>query len=326
MQITRKQVGTILFTIQAIAILLMLIGQITVVGIDNTAITIAIAMLITVALFIAYWRDWAHAGNANVILMTLLVGLGTPEPFVTRTTAPITLTPLAVALILARPRWIIIASVGILTIYSVRGGAANNYMNAYIGDLRSLGTFVFMTGSLFLSRLVADAAQRVAEHEAQRADRARSEAEEKATVLGHQTTELTAQNLEQRRLIALVDILEIPIVALEEQVLFAPLVGRFDIRRFDALTKRLLDQVASQHAALVVMDISGIPEMDAHNAAGLQRVVQALRLLGCEVLLTGLSAQIAHTLAAQNINLSGVATLRTPQDALAFWRAKQRLV
>jgi anti-anti-sigma regulatory factor len=323
MQITRKQVGIILFAIQATAILLMLIGQITVVGIDNTAIIIGVAMLITCVLFIAYWRDWAHAGNANVLLMTLLVGLGTPEPFVTRMTAPITLTPLAVALILARPRWIIIASIGVLTIYSVRGGAANNYLNAYIGDLRSLGTFVFMTGSLFLSRLVADAAQRVAEREAQRADRARSEAEEKATILGHQATELTAQNAEQRRLIALVNVLEIPVVALEERVLFAPLVGRFDTRRFDALTKRLLDQVASQQAALVIMDISGIPEMDTSNADGLQRVVQALRLLGCEVILTGLSARIAQTLAIQYINLNGVATLRTPQDALALWRAKQ---
>jgi rsbT co-antagonist protein RsbR len=322
MHITQRQVGTTLFIIQALAASLMLAGQLSLAAFDFTSAAIAIAVVAILGLFVAYRRGWPYAGTFNVILMTLLVGFGTPEPFVTKMTAPITLTPIAVALILARPAWIIIASVGVLTIYSARAGVNNGFMNAYIGDLRSLGTVIFMTGSMFLSRLVADGSQRAAQQEAQRADAARTEAEEKAATLARQARELIAKNTEQQRLISLVDILEVPVVMLEDRVLLAPLVGQFDQRRFDILTRRLLDRVASQRIALVILDISSVPQVDPAQIESLQRVVQALKLLGCEVMLTGINPNIAQTLAGQHANLAGVATFRAPQEALATWRVR----
>jgi rsbT co-antagonist protein RsbR len=324
MHLTRKLVGTILLAIQVTAATMMLAGQLVVSGFDTTALAIAVAVVVTCIVLVAYRRDWPYAGPANVVLMTLLVGFGTPEPFVTKATAPISLTPIAVALILARPAWIIAASVGVLAIYSGRAGIGNNFINAYIGDLRSLGTIVFMTGSMFLSRLVADHAQNAATQEAQRADRARAEAEEKADALATQTALLMHQNTEQQRLIQLVDVLEVPIVTLEEHVLLAPLIGQFDQRRLESLTQRLLHQVATQRTALVLLDMSGVPHVEPDQAALLERVVQALKLLGCTVMLTGLKPAVAQTLAAAQVSLRDIATFRTPQEALASWRVRYK--
>jgi len=43
---------------------------------------------------------------------------------------------------------------------------------------------------------------------------------------------------------------------------------------------------------------------------------QAIRLLGCEVTLSGISAAVAITLIHLGVNLDGIATARSPQEAL----------
>jgi rsbT co-antagonist protein RsbR len=43
---------------------------------------------------------------------------------------------------------------------------------------------------------------------------------------------------------------------------------------------------------------------------------QAIRLLGCEVTLSGISAAVAITLIHLGVNLEGIATARSPQEAL----------
>ena len=45
-------------------------------------------------------------------------------------------------------------------------------------------------------------------------------------------------------------------------------------------------------------------------------VAQALRLLGCRVTLSGISSEVALTLTQQEIALSDIATVRSPQEAL----------
>jgi anti-anti-sigma regulatory factor len=256
------------------------------------------------------------------VLITLLTGIGTPEPFVTKASALIVLVPTSIALILARPAWIIGSMVGVLAIYSLRGGPANYFVNAYIGDLRTLGTVIFLVGCMFLSRLVAETAQRAAEAAAERADLARAEAEQKAGLLVQQAEDLAVRNEEQSRLLALVDTLEVAAVALDDGILLAPLIGRVDQRRLDILTERLLKQATLQRTLLVILDVAGVPSISATVAVALGRLAQALQLVGCTVMITGLTSTVAQTLTAEGVGFPGVATIRAPQEALALWRAR----
>jgi hypothetical protein len=51
-------------------------------------------------------------------------------------------------------------------------------------------------------------------------------------------------------------------------------------------------------------------------AHALTQTVQAVRLLGCEVVLSGISASVAMTLTQLDVNVKGLHTVRNPQEAL----------
>jgi rsbT co-antagonist protein RsbR len=127
---------------------------------------------------------------------------------------------------------------------------------------------------------------------------------------------LRTKNEEQRRLLELVATLEIPAVPLADNVLLAPIVGHLDSRRAEMLTARLLDEVHQRRTDMVILDITGVQEVDRTVAQGLLTTVQTLRLLGCKVTLSGVSASTAMTLVDQGIGLEGVRTARSPQEAL----------
>jgi anti-anti-sigma regulatory factor/PAS domain-containing protein len=133
-----------------------------------------------------------------------------------------------------------------------------------------------------------------------------------------QVAALRTQNEEQSRLLELIATLEIPAVALADNVLLVPIVGHLDSRRAKTLTARLLEQVYQRRARLVVLDITGVQEVDTMVAKALLQTVQALRLLGCQVTLSGVSASTAMTLVHQGVALEGVRTVRSPQEALSL--------
>ena len=58
-------------------------------------------------------------------------------------------------------------------------------------------------------------------------------------------------------------------------------------------------------------------------ARGLLNTAQALRLLGCAVTLSGISADVAMTLVGLDVGLENVATAGSPREALASYLDQQ---
>ena len=131
--------------------------------------------------------------------------------------------------------------------------------------------------------------------------------------------ELSTQLEQQRQLLNLVTSLETPAVPLAEGVLFVPIVGHVDTRRAQDLNERLLEAANTQRARLVILDIAGVSILDTAVAQALLQTSQALRLLGCRVAISGISPENALTLTHLGIEMRGVATVRSPQEALATW-------
>ena len=71
------------------------------------------------------------------------------------------------------------------------------------------------------------------------------------------------------------------------------------------------------HGLTMAMEKDKDPEIRREVAQALMDTVRALRLLGCDVTVTGISAAVATTLTETCATLSGIVTARTPQDALA---------
>ncbi len=87
---------------------------------------------------------------------------------------------------------------------------------------------------------------------------------------------------------------------------------------------RLLEEASAQRARLVIIDIAGITIIDSAVARALLNTAQALRLLGCEITISGISANVALTLTQLDVGLEGVGTVRSPQEALRAHKAQER--
>ena len=151
------------------------------------------------------------------------------------------------------------------------------------------------------------------------ADAARAEAnarlaEERAAELERQTVRLQETEHMLRTLVAT---LETPTVPLASSVLLAPIVGRVDSRRAEALVHRLLTVASAERTRLMVIDIAGVPAFDTQVAQSLLRAAQALELIGCHVALTGISPTTAQTMTTLGIRMDNIMIARSPQDILA---------
>jgi methyl-accepting chemotaxis protein len=129
-------------------------------------------------------------------------------------------------------------------------------------------------------------------------------------------TELEQKNADQQRLLDLVATLETPAIPIAEGVLFAPVFGSLDSHRSQRLTERLLDEVHTRRIRKVILDITGVVTVDTQVAHALLQLVQALKLLGCKVVITGISAAVATTITELGVQLTGVETYHSPQEVL----------
>lgn len=124
---------------------------------------------------------------------------------------------------------------------------------------------------------------------------------------------LLAENQQQRETIRR---LGVPALPLGAGTLVMPLVGLLDDERLEALLSRALDAIAAASTRTLIIDITGVPVIDAEVAGGLLRVPQAARLLGAEVVMVGMSPEVAQTVVSLGLNFGGLRTASTLQDAL----------
>jgi len=108
-----------------------------------------------------------------------------------------------------------------------------------------------------------------------------------------------------------------PLVPLTDRVLLMPLVGAVDARRAQRIIQTLLNTLAETRVPVVIIDITGVPTVDAHVANTLVQAAQAARLLGTYVVLTGMRAGVARSLVGLGADLSGVTSRKTLRDGLS---------
>ncbi|HSN96938.1 MAG TPA: PAS domain S-box protein, partial [Candidatus Nanopelagicales bacterium] len=119
--------------------------------------------------------------------------------------------------------------------------------------------------------------------------------------------------------------LSTPLVPLGNGVLLAPLVGTMDRTRTEQLLSVLLEGVVTHAARAAILDITGVPSIDAQVASSLARATRAVSLIGAEVILTGLSPSAARTLVELGVDLEGLTVRATLRDGLAYTLGDLRL-
>ena len=110
--------------------------------------------------------------------------------------------------------------------------------------------------------------------------------------------------------------LSTPVLQVRERLLILPIIGVLDSQRAGQLTEQLLRGIRRHRAKMVVIDITGVADVDEVVADSLVRTVDASRLMGAEVIITGLSSKIAQTLVTIGVDLSKMRTVGDLQGGI----------
>lgn len=110
--------------------------------------------------------------------------------------------------------------------------------------------------------------------------------------------------------------LSTPVLQVRERLLILPIIGVIDPQRARQVTEQLLRGIRSNRAKVVVIDITGVPSVDSTVANHLVQTVDASRLMGATVIVTGLSSEIAQTLVTIGVDLSKMKTVGDLQGGI----------
>jgi anti-anti-sigma regulatory factor len=117
--------------------------------------------------------------------------------------------------------------------------------------------------------------------------------------------------------------LSTPVLQLRAGLLLLPIVGALDPDRLAGLRSGLLDGIRARRARAVVIDVTGVPEIDTLVANGLIGTVDSARMMGAAVIVSGLSGEIAQTLVTAGVDLRRIDSAGDLESGIE--RAQRRL-
>jgi rsbT co-antagonist protein RsbR len=109
-----------------------------------------------------------------------------------------------------------------------------------------------------------------------------------------------------------------PIVKITQDILLMPLMGIVDTIRAQKIIEGLLESVVEQQAALAILDMTAVPTFDTHVANNILKTIVAAKMVGTQVILSGISPNAALTIVKLGVDLSHVETFNTLENAIAY--------
>lgn len=306
------------------------VGALLAIALGNSSFLVAIALarqgrvylaawlvvgMTLVAIISALWNTASYQAAFYLVLPVMLAGVVLPA------------RQIWIALALAESGlWATVMLSGhpltnLMERQAVLGGALLMVMVALLSFLGARGT----TQALANARLARDAARRawasLAEANAELEARIAARTAELSTALAQQQAQATAlaESLAiQQRLHETIAQLSLPVLPIRDDTLVAPLVGVLDADRATRLLSQVLQAIEARRARFLVLDVTGLANVDAQVAATLLQTAGAARLLGAEPLLVGIRPEVAQALAALDVTLGGLHTAATLEQGLAL--------
>ena len=107
-----------------------------------------------------------------------------------------------------------------------------------------------------------------------------------------------------------------PLLSVWKGIKVLPLIGTLDsIRTQDAMEKALTS-MAEEYIQILIIDITGVLTVDTMVSDHLIRMATAIRLMGGDCIITGISPEVARTVTQLGVDLSNLHTRRTLADGL----------
>jgi rsbT co-antagonist protein RsbR len=110
--------------------------------------------------------------------------------------------------------------------------------------------------------------------------------------------------------------LSTPVIRVYDRILLLPLVGAIDSHRANQVMDSVLSKVSEAQAKCIIIDIAGVPVVDTKVADNLIKTTAAVRLLGAQTILTGITAQVARTIVQLGVDVSAMHTKSRLADGI----------
>ena len=110
--------------------------------------------------------------------------------------------------------------------------------------------------------------------------------------------------------------LSTPVLQIRDKLLILPVIGLIDTLRARQLTEQLLEAIRDRRAKVVVVDITGVPNVDSKVANHLIQTAEASKILGAKCIFTGVSPEIAQTIVSIGVEVSKMYTVGDLQGGI----------
>lgn len=127
----------------------------------------------------------------------------------------------------------------------------------------------------------------------------------------------------------LVKELSSPLIPVLDGIVVVPLIGRYDEDRAEDLIMNTLNNLPKYQARFVLLDLTGLnTDISPYTAELIDKLGSAARLLGVEVILVGISAELAMTITGTLTGLKKYECLQTLQHGIyyALGKSGRRIV
>ncbi|KKI91049.1 hypothetical protein WQ54_16990 [Bacillus sp. SA1-12] len=113
-----------------------------------------------------------------------------------------------------------------------------------------------------------------------------------------------------------VEDLSAPLVPVKEGVVVLPLIGNIDSNRTKHLLEKVVPVISELQINHLITDFSGVLSINEEMARNIHEIGLVLRLLGIQVITTGISPKLAQTAVKSGLDFSETTTFTNVKQAL----------
>ncbi|MGM0845647.1 MAG: STAS domain-containing protein [Bacillota bacterium] len=115
-----------------------------------------------------------------------------------------------------------------------------------------------------------------------------------------------------------VQALSAPLVPISDTVAILPVIGEVDEDRTNRILEHSLSQSTKKGLEFMIFDLSGMTTIDECSAFNLLKIGQSLKLLGVEMIITGVRPELAMKAVQSGSELDQIHTESNLRDALRY--------
>jgi len=102
----------------------------------------------------------------------------------------------------------------------------------------------------------------------------------------------------------MIDDLSVPVIPLSPTLSILPLVGMIDTYRTQKIQMKVLEQIGAKKIMKLIIDLSGVAYMDTAVVTHIFKIIDGIRIMGCEAVVTGIRPEIANTMINMGITFT----------------------